>query len=151
MEHSPNFPDSFFRVSVKGLYVRDGKILLVRESTTMSGKWELPGGGLDFGENIEEGLRREIKEEMGLNVTKVSDKPFYVWTYRYENNRRNIGWYYSLVVAYRIELESLDFTPSEECEALTFFSKPELKNIELSHQTNVLRDVFDSQDFDAPF
>lgn len=54
------FPDSFHRVTVKALVVKDGKILLIKESQELSGKWELPGGGLDFGEEIHEGLKREI-------------------------------------------------------------------------------------------
>ena len=68
MEHSTYFPDSFYRVTIKGLCVRDGKVLLVRESKDISGKWEMPGGGLDFGEDIREGLKREIKEEIGLDI-----------------------------------------------------------------------------------
>lgn len=60
MSQSKNFPDSFFRVTVKGLYVCDGKLLLLKESKKLSGQWELPGGGLDFGEEIHVGLKREI-------------------------------------------------------------------------------------------
>ena len=59
----------------------------------------------------------------------------YVWTHRYPNNRRNIGWYYSCVIAYHIELESLDFKASEECEAIDFFSKEQLQIINLNGQT----------------
>lgn len=98
--HSTFFPDCFHRVTIKGLCVRDGKILLMREAKSMSGKWELPGGGLDFGEDIKSALQREVKEEMGLKITKISDKPVYIWTHRYESNARNIGWYYSLVLAF---------------------------------------------------
>ncbi|MDE2037803.1 MAG: NUDIX hydrolase [Patescibacteria group bacterium] len=142
------FPECFYRVTVKGLCVRDGKVLLVRESAaTLSGKWELPGGGLDLGEDIHEGFKREIKEEMGLDVKAMSKEPVYVWTHRYEANHRDIGWYYSLVLAYEFELESLDFTPTEECEAIGFFSKEELAGIPLAGQTNELSGIFDPEDF----
>ena len=148
MNHSTYFPDSFYRVTIKGLCVRDGKVLLALESEkTLSGKWELPGGGLDFGEDIRKGFKREILEEMGLKVKKMSEKPIYVWTHRYESNRRNIGWYYSLVLAYRIEFENLDFTPTRECEALEFFSKEQSQNIPLAGQTNELADIFNPDDF----
>lgn len=95
-------------MSVKGLCVQNGKVLLVKESDEISGKWEMPGGGLDFGEDIKACLIREIEEEMHLRVIKISDSPVYVWAHRYENNRRNIGWYYSLVLAYRVEFENLN-------------------------------------------
>jgi 8-oxo-dGTP diphosphatase len=149
--HSTYFPDCFYRVTVKGLCVRDGKVLLVRESAKISGKWELPGGGLDFGEDICEGLKRELREEMGMEVKSLSEKPVYVWTHRYETNSRKVGWYYSLVLAYRVEFESLDFTPSEECEAVQFFSKDELKSAKLADklagQSNEFVDIFNPKDF----
>jgi 8-oxo-dGTP diphosphatase len=143
---SKDFPDSFYPVSVKGLFVKDGKILILKESEEMGGAWELPGGGLDFGEDIRAGLRREIEEETGLQVTSVSERPLYVWTRRAQN-RRQMDWYYSLVLAYKIELSSLDFKPSDEAEKIGFFSKAELGNINLSWQTNGLRDVFNPDDF----
>jgi len=150
-EHSTAFPDCFHRVTVKGLCVREGKVLLALESKELSGEWEIPGGGLDFGEDIKEGLRREIQEEMGLKVTKISDRPVYVWTHKFESNRRKIGWYYSLALAYRIELESLEFTPSDECVDLQFFSKEEMGKVRLNQQTNELFGLFDPKDFEEPF
>ena len=126
--HSKHFPDSFHRVSVKGLCVKDGKILLVKESPSLSGQFELPGGGLDFGEDIRAGLRREVEEEMKLKITSISEQPIYVWTARFEN-RRDMDWYYSLVLGYHIELESFEFTKTEECEGIGFFSKED--NLEI--------------------
>ena len=65
------FPDSFHRVTVKALVVKNGKVLLIKESPELSGKWELPGGGLDFGEEIHEGLKREVEEEKVYNLKFV--------------------------------------------------------------------------------
>jgi hypothetical protein len=38
-----------------------------------------------------------------------------------------MDWYYSLVLGYEIEVENLDFIPSDECEEIGFFSKAELE------------------------
>jgi 8-oxo-dGTP diphosphatase len=149
--HSTFFPDCFYRVSIKGLCVRDGKILLIREAKKMSGKWELPGGGLDFGEDMRAALKREIQEEMGVEVIKISEKPVYIWTHRYENNSRNVGWYYSLVITFRIEFKELNFTPSEECEALGFFDKEEIRTLKYGGQTQELIDLFNPDDFKDTF
>jgi 8-oxo-dGTP diphosphatase len=45
----------------------------------LPGIYELPGGHIDFGEDIVEGLKREMREEFGMDIA-VGD-PFYVYTY----------------------------------------------------------------------
>jgi 8-oxo-dGTP diphosphatase len=53
--------------------VADGveHLLLARLADHVSGRgrWSLPGGGLDHGEDVDAGLRREVHEETGLDVT----------------------------------------------------------------------------------
>ena len=144
--HSKDFPDSFYRVSVKGIYVQGDKVLLVKEPLELSGQWELPGGGLDFGEDPKVGLEREVEEEMKLDVVSVSDQPIYVWTDRFEN-RRNMDWYYSVVLGYKIEFANLDFTPTEECEDIGLFTKEELQTLDIFHQSAHLKKVFSHADF----
>lgn len=150
MEHSEHFPDSFHRVTIKGLCVRDGKVLMVKEGESLSGKWELPGGGLDFGEDIKAGFKREVREEMGLTVTKMSPQPVYVWTFKYEN-RRNLDWYYAFVVAYRVEFEHLNITPTEECKEIKFLSPEELRNTAFAGQMANFAQIFRPEDFNSSF
>lgn len=47
----------------------DGRIILVRRRDT--GKWSLPGGIIDWGEDIATTINRELKEETGLEVTAI--------------------------------------------------------------------------------
>jgi len=59
------------RVVVQSIVIHDRKALLIqRSSYARSGEndWEIPGGGLAFGEGLLEGLRREVNEETGLSV-----------------------------------------------------------------------------------
>lgn len=59
------YPDSMFRVSLKAVIENDrGEVLCVKEAGS---DWTLPGGGLDYGETIDEGLRRELYEEVALS------------------------------------------------------------------------------------
>jgi 8-oxo-dGTP diphosphatase len=46
-----------------------GRVLLVKQiAGPYAGAWLLPGGGVDDGESIEEGLRREMREETGCEL-----------------------------------------------------------------------------------
>ena len=48
----------------------DGNIVLIRRRDT--GKWAIPGGFVDWGENIPTTVQRELKEETGLELVAVS-------------------------------------------------------------------------------
>ncbi len=55
-------------VSVAGIVVNDtGQILVIQRRD--NGHWEPPGGVLELGEQFEEGVRREVREETGVNIT----------------------------------------------------------------------------------
>lgn len=53
---------------------KDGKILLAqrRQGDALGGKWEFPGGKIEPGETPEQCLRRELKEEFGVE-TRIGD------------------------------------------------------------------------------
>lgn len=58
-------------VHVAGAIIaRDGKILAARRASGMDG-WEFPGGKLEEGETSEQALRREIREELDLELSFV--------------------------------------------------------------------------------
>ncbi len=64
------------------LYNDKGEVLLAKRTNELSifpGIYELPGGHIEFGELIEDGLRREMREEFSLEV-KIG-QPFHVFTY----------------------------------------------------------------------
>lgn len=65
-----------FPVSVKGVVIRGGKVILVRNERD---EWELPGGKLELSESPKECLAREIAEELQLAVDPES--MIDAWTY----------------------------------------------------------------------
>ncbi len=67
--------DKKIGVSLKAVLLRaDGKFLTLRRSETAPSRalgWDLPGGELDFGEDPETGIIREIREETGLEINNL--------------------------------------------------------------------------------
>jgi 8-oxo-dGTP diphosphatase len=58
-------------VSVAGIVIDDhGRTLLIRRRDNH--RWEPPGGILELGENIHDGLRREVREETGLDIEPIA-------------------------------------------------------------------------------
>lgn len=57
------------------IIIRDRKVLIARRNPdlTNGGRWEFPGGKVKAGENPRSCLKRELKEEMGIEV-EVLDK-----------------------------------------------------------------------------
>ena len=56
-------------VGVGGVVIRDGRTLLVRRgSAPLEGEWSVPGGMLELGETIVEGVQRELLEETAIEV-----------------------------------------------------------------------------------
>lgn len=54
-------------VAVAGVVVDDaGRVLVVQRRD--NGRWEAPGGVLELGETFEQGVRREVEEETGVDV-----------------------------------------------------------------------------------
>lgn len=67
------YPTTYYRVSLKAIIENDrGEILCVKENGS---DWELPGGGLDHGETIEQGLAREMDEEVASGDTPFTYQP----------------------------------------------------------------------------
>jgi mutator protein MutT len=59
-------------LATSAIVARGGKILLTRRAAApYAGQWDLPGGFVEAGETPEEGLRREVREELGVGVRRL--------------------------------------------------------------------------------
>ena len=56
------------KVTTKGIFCYNNKILFVRDH---KGKWELPGGRIEFNETPENALKRECEEELGFKNIEI--------------------------------------------------------------------------------
>lgn len=103
-------------LGVYGLYIKDGAILMVKKGRgPYIGLYDLPGGGLDFEEKIEECLKREIKEETGamtISYEFICNNEYFCTDTKdnLQKDFHHIGIYYSVDLSY----ESLKVVPDGE-------------------------------------
>lgn len=132
---SQEIPNGFYRVSIKALILDDTrtKFLTIRED---NGWWELPGGGLDFGETIEQCIKRELKEESGLTVTEINPSPAYYLI------GKNMSDKMTLNLVFETKVKDLNFTPSDECQEIKFISPAEVETIKAWRTVTELAKLF---------
>jgi ADP-ribose pyrophosphatase YjhB (NUDIX family) len=59
-------------VGVGGVVIHRNRVLLIRRGTEpLKGEWSIPGGLVEVGEELAAAVRRELKEETGLDVEPV--------------------------------------------------------------------------------
>jgi 8-oxo-dGTP diphosphatase len=60
-------------IGVGAVVVHDNKVLLVRRGQApLKGEWSLPGGAVELGETLQQGVVREVLEETGLQVVPIA-------------------------------------------------------------------------------
>ena len=102
------------KISLRAIIVHDGKILLDRDVRDPD-IWEIPGGRLNVGESLEEGLKREIFEELGIRI-RVGRL---VYSEQFQQASDGLA---SLMLAYEASLEDpearLVLDPNEVAETI---------------------------------
>jgi len=114
--------DYLFRISLKALVRNEqGEVLVVKEVGRTW--WDLPGGGMDHGESIQQALARELREEVNLegnfdyDIIAVEEPAFLpqpkVWQIR---------------LIFEIKPVRFVFSPGDDGDEIRFIDSAELKN-----------------------
>lgn len=117
-------PINAFNIRVYGLLIRNGKILIVHEKIGDFAFTKFPGGGLQLGEGTIDCLKREFKEETGLDV--ISTQHFYTTDFfqisAFNQQQQIFSIYYQVDVAgeAHVPLEEFTLHIGEQVEVLRF-------------------------------
>ena len=127
------------RLVVVGILRNDrGEYLLCRmpkDRGVFPGEWGLPGGGVEPGETLEQALRREIREEVGLELEEVAPLHFSEATHPKlfaDGSRRDLHMVF-LIFECRVRPGELRLSP--EFDAAAWVSAEELSSYPLNSAT----------------
>lgn len=132
---------NFIQVVVLGV-IREGNTYLLTKrqepdpTSHSHGKWEIPGGGLEFGETPEQTLHRELMEEVGIKVSIIKMLP------RVETFSR--GHWHGVFITYICEMENPSATISlnEEASEYAWFSLDQVKALDSLEGTyELIKDI----------
>jgi 8-oxo-dGTP diphosphatase len=114
------------------LVEHDGRVLLVR--TAYRRNWSLPGGLLDRGEAPADGLRRELREEVGVDVEVCGDPVVLV-----DLGSQLVEFFFHARLADGVDADSVR-AASAEIEEVGWFARDEARD--LVHGPSRLREKF---------
>ncbi len=121
-------------LTVDGAVVKNNEILLIkRKNNPFKNKWALPGGFVEYNENVEDAVIREIKEETGLN-TKIKKL---VGVYS-DPNRDPRG--HTVTIVFSLELLDGNLKGSDDAVDAKFFDFNNLPDLAFDHD-KIIRDI----------
>ena len=115
-----------------------GRVLLCRmapDRGVFPGQWALPGGGVEPAERIEAALRREVREELGIEVSSATPILFKdaVLEKTFEDGSREP--IHMVFLVYRCRPASRDIVLNEEFSEFVWVGGADLEALELSPLT----------------
>lgn len=132
-------------VGVGGVVIHEGRALLIRRGTEpLKGQWSIPGGTLELGETIAAGVKRELREETGLEVRvveliEVFERIFPAVRPGSASRPR----YHFVILDYLCERTGGEARPGSDATEVAFAREDELEHYDLTETaTRVLRRAF---------
>jgi 8-oxo-dGTP diphosphatase len=135
-------------VGVGGVIIDRGRALLIRRgSEPLLGEWSIPGGTLELGETLEQGVARELLEETGLTVKvieliEVFDRIYVESTAGMSGEKKGPRFHY-VIVDYLCERVAGEAVAASDVTDVAFASEEELPKYNLTETaTRILKKAF---------
>ena len=124
-------------IGVGAVIIKDGKILLEkRKNEPGKGKWSIPGGLVELGENVEQTVIREVGEETGLEVEKPEHIDVVDNVIKDENGEIK---YHFVIIDYFVKLKGGTLEATSDAEELRGVTFDEVEKYDL---TKTFREFF---------
>jgi len=129
-------------IGVGAAIVSDGRVLLVRRAVEpLKGEWSIPGGALELGETLHDGLCREALEETGLQVEPEEVLGVFDRIYADDEGRTQ---YHYVVVDYLCRLLGGEAHASSDVSEVKWVTEDELSGLGLRESiAEVVRKALD--------
>lgn len=127
------------RVAVGAIIFEQNKVLLVkRKNSPARGMWAIPGGKVRWGETLKQALKREIKEEVHVEIEP--DRLFKVIELVPE---RDYADFHYIILDYLVTITKGIPVAGDDALAVDWFGKEDLKKISVTDSTRkLLQDEF---------
>ncbi|HOJ12324.1 MAG TPA: NUDIX domain-containing protein [Clostridiales bacterium] len=131
-------------VVVKGVILYNGKVLIIRRDDNDdvgAGTWECVGGKIDFGEGLEQALKREVCEEVGISIDV--DKLLYATTFKTDPLRQIVILTYKCIATQNnviLSKEHSDYKWVAENDFRELLHKPIIADME---KHNAIKSIFE--------
>jgi len=146
MASSREFPERPV-VGVGGVIVdRDRTVLIRRGTEPLLGQWSIPGGTIETGETLEEAVRRELREETGLEVRVLELIELFDRIYPQDGavvQDKKKPRYHYVIADYLCDLVGGEARAGSDVTDLAFAREDELGKFHLTEKaTSVLKKAF---------
>ena len=122
---------------------KDGRVLVTKRGVEPhKGKFDIPGGFLRAGEDVIEGLKRELWEELQVEVDVSTDDVLTIVTHTYGEESDFV-----LAIGFSARLVSGEVTPGSDVEEAHWISPSQIDEVEFAweHDRELVRRVFENE------
>ena len=128
-------------LGVAGVVIYEHQVLLIRRGQPpLEGAWSIPGGALELGETVADGVRRELREETGLEVRVSTLIEVFE---RIEPGIGSTPRYHYVVLDYLCERIGGEAIPGGDAAAVAWVNEADLPKYLLTQAaTNVIQKAF---------
>lgn len=129
-------------MGVGGVVISDGRALLIKRGhPPLKGEWSIPGGTLEVGETLLEGVRRELGEEAGIDVRVLDLIEAFERVFRDEAGKAK---YHFVILDYLCEAVSGEARAGSDVVDIAWATEAELERYSLTPTaTRVIRKAFE--------